>query len=107
MATINSDDLNYDHPSSLRITRTIPGDLPDDIAHDAFQVEFEKCKRNKIECSRFCHGRNSDPNCCNNNAVGVEFNQRQMINNHEESEHEEEEEEEDDNEMEDFIGVTA
>jgi hypothetical protein len=41
----------------------------------------------------------------NNNAVGVEFNQRQMINNHEESEHEEEEK--DDDEMKDFIEVTA
>jgi hypothetical protein len=41
----------------------------------------------------------------NNNAVGVEFNQRQMINNHEESEHEEEET--DDDEMKDFIEVTA
>jgi len=41
----------------------------------------------------------------NNNAFGVEFNQRQMINNHEESEHEEEEE--DDDEIEDFIEVTA
>ena len=40
-----------------------------------------------------------------NNAIGVEFNQRQMINNHEESEHEEEEE--DDDEIEDFIEVTA
>jgi hypothetical protein len=38
-------------------------------------------------------------------AVGVEFNQRQMINNHEESEHEEEEK--DDDEMKDFIEVTA
>ena len=44
-------------------------------------------------------------NSCNNNAVGVEFNQRQMINNHEESEHEEEEE--DNDEMEDFIEMTA
>ena len=41
----------------------------------------------------------------NNNAVGVEFNQRQMINNYKESEHEEEKE--NNNEIKDFIKVTA
>jgi hypothetical protein len=58
-----------------------------------------KCVRNNVKCSRFCHGNNSDPACCSNNAAGVGFNQRQLLDvtldlDHQQQQEEEGEEEE-------------
>ena len=42
MAESTTTNLNYDDPSALPRTRLIPADVPDNIAYDAFKIEFEK-----------------------------------------------------------------
>jgi hypothetical protein len=42
MAESTTTNLNYDDPSALPRTRLILVDVPDDVAYDAFKIEFEK-----------------------------------------------------------------
>jgi hypothetical protein len=42
MAESITTSLNYNDPSALPRTRLTPADVPDDIAYDAFKIEFEK-----------------------------------------------------------------
>jgi hypothetical protein len=46
---MSTDPMNYDHPSANERTREIPGDLPDDIAYNAFKLEFERATVNNPE----------------------------------------------------------
>ena len=38
-----------------------------------------RCKKNNVKCTTYCHGRNADADC-SNNATGVAFNQKALIN---------------------------
>ena len=37
------------------------------------------CKKNNVKCTTYCYGRNADADC-SNNATGVAFNQKALIN---------------------------